>query len=124
MEQVLGEVCGQAVDVGFTPHLVPMDRGILGTIYAPPTSDAGTDELLATMREFYAGKPFVQIVEHLPTTKDVSGTNYCHITVRRTKGYVTILSALDNLIKGASGVAVQNFNLMAGYPETTGLIPA
>jgi N-acetyl-gamma-glutamyl-phosphate reductase len=124
MEQVLGEVCGQAVDVVFTPHLVPMDRGILGTIYARPTSDAGTDELLATMREFYAGKPFVQIVEHLPTTKDVSGTNYCHITVRRTKGYVTILSALDNLIKGASGVAVQNFNLMAGYPETTGLIPA
>ena len=79
---------------------------------------------LGVMREFYAGKPFVHVVDHLPATKDVSGTNFVHMTVRRTKGVLTVIAVLDNLIKGASGVAVQNFNLMAGFPETTGLIPA
>ncbi len=124
IEQVLSDVSGQTVDVVFTPHLVPMDRGILATIYARPTGNQSDAELLGVMREFYAGKPFVHVVDHLPTTKDVSGTNYVHMTVRRTKGVLTIVAVLDNLIKGASGVAVQNFNLMAGYPETTGLIPA
>lgn len=124
IEQVLSDVSGRSVDVVFTPHLIPMDRGILATIYAVPTSDAPEAELLAAMRDFYEATPFVQVVDHLPSTKDVSGTNYCHLTIRRTKGHVTVISVLDNLIKGASGVAVQNFNLMAGYSETTGLIPA
>lgn len=124
IEQVLSDISGSTVDVVFTPHLIPMDRGILATIYARPTGSQSDQELLATMREFYAGKPFVQVVDHLPGTKDVSGTNYVHMTVRRTKGYLTVIAVLDNLIKGASGVAVQNFNLMAGFPETTGLIPA
>jgi len=123
IEQVLSAISGDEVDVVFTPHLVPMDRGILATIYARPTTDASDAALLAAMREFYEGKPFVQVVDHLPATKHVTETNYCHITVRRTKGVITILSVLDNLIKGASGVAVQNFNLMAGFPETTGLLP-
>lgn len=124
IEQVLSDTSGEAVDVVFTPHLVPMDRGILATIYARPTTDASNEDLLSAMREFYSGKLFVRVVDHLPATKDVSGTNFCHITARRTKGYVTVLSVLDNLIKGASGVAVQNFNLMAGFPESTGLDPA
>lgn len=124
IEQVLSTVSGQGVDVIFTPHLVPMDRGILATIYARPTGNQTNGELLAAMREFYAGKPFVHVVDHLPTTKDVSGTNYVHMTVRRTKGLLTIIAVLDNLVKGAAGVAVQNFNLMAGFLETTGLIPA
>lgn len=124
IEQVLSDVSGQTVDVVFTPHLVPMDRGILATIYARPTGNQTEQALLGTMREFYAGRPFVHVVDHLPATKDVSGTNYVHMTVRRTKGVLTIVVVLDNLIKGASGVAVQNFNLMAGFPETTGLIPA
>lgn len=124
IEQVLTTVGGEDVEIVFTPHLTPMDRGILATIYARPTTDASEEDLKHAMREFYAGKPFVKVVDHLPATKDVSGTNYCHITVRRTGEYITILSVLDNLIKGASGVAVQNFNLMAGYPEITGLIPA
>jgi N-acetyl-gamma-glutamyl-phosphate reductase len=124
IEQVLSDVSGEAVDVVFTPHLVPMDRGILATIYARPMTDVSTEQVLSAMRGFYSGKPFVRVVDHLPATKDVSGTNFCHITARRTKGYVTVLSVLDNLIKGASGVAVQNFNLMAGFPETTGLDPA
>lgn len=124
IEQVLTTISGETVDVVFTPHLTPMDRGILATIYARPTTNASESELLASMRQYYEGRPFVEIVDHLPATKHVTGTNYCHITVRRTKGVITILSVLDNLIKGASGVAVQNFNLMAGYEETTGLIPA
>jgi N-acetyl-gamma-glutamyl-phosphate reductase len=128
IEQVLSTVAGTAVDVIFTPHLMPMDRGILATIYAVPTgtpaasSSRDAKPLLDAMREFYAGKPFVRIVDHLPKTKDVSGTNYCDITVRCVKDRVLVLSALDNLVKGAAGVAVQNFNLICGYDETTGLM--
>ncbi|MFP6762325.1 MAG: N-acetyl-gamma-glutamyl-phosphate reductase [Planctomycetaceae bacterium] len=124
IEQVLSDISGQAVDVIFTPHLVPMNRGILATIYARPTRNLPEDDILRTMREFYTGHPFVRVVNHLPATRDVTGTNYCHLTARRTKSLITVLSVTDNLIKGASGVAVQNFNLMAGFPETTGLIPA
>jgi N-acetyl-gamma-glutamyl-phosphate reductase len=124
IEQVLTTVSGDQVQIVFTPHLTPMDRGILATIYARPATDASEEDILASMREFYSGRPFIKVVDHLPATKHVSGTNYCHMTVRRTGEYITVLSVLDNLIKGASGVAVQNFNLMAGYPETTGLLPA
>lgn len=124
IEQVLSDLSGKEVDVVFTPHLTPMDRGILATMYARPTRDASDADLKNAMREFYSGKPFVHVVDHLPATKDVKETNFCHVTAKRTKGFVTVLSVTDNLIKGASGVAVQNFNLMAGYPETTGLNPA
>jgi len=124
IEQVLSEVSEQNVDVVFTPHLIPMDRGILATIYARPSTEASEAELMSVLRDFYAQEPFVHVVDHLPATKDVTGTNYCHITLRRTKEFVTVLAVLDNLIKGAAGVAVQNFNLMAGFPETTGLLPA
>lgn len=123
IEQVLSDFSGKPVDVVFTPHLTPMERGILATIYARPVDDASEDRLLEALREFYADKPFVQVVDHIPATKDVTGTNQCHITLKRTKGIVTIFAVLDNLIKGASGVAVQNFNLMAGFPETEGLFP-
>ena len=128
IDQVLTQVSGQSVEVIFTPHLTPMDRGILATIYAKPTSrakpasDASQADLLAAIKEFYAGKPFVRVVEHLPRTKDVTHTNYCDITVRVVKDRVIVLAVLDNLIKGAAGVAVQNFNLMCGHAETTALI--
>jgi N-acetyl-gamma-glutamyl-phosphate reductase len=122
IEQILTLSTGRDVQVIFTPHLVPMDRGILCTIYATPTKDATEDQLLDAMREFYADKPFVRIVEHLPATKDVSGTNFCDITVRLVKGRMIVFSCTDNLIKGASGVAVQNFNLMHGFDETTALL--
>ena len=122
IEQILTLSTGRDVQVIFTPHLVPMDRGILCTIYATPTKDATEDQLLDAMREFYAEKPFVRIVEHLPATKDVSGTNFCDITVRQVKGRLIVFSCTDNLIKGASGVAVQNFNLMHGFEETAALL--
>lgn len=122
IDQVLSTASGQQVRVIFTPHLIPMDRGLLCSIYARPAKQASEDEMLDAMRSFYEGKPFVRIVEHLPSTKDVANTNYCDITVRVTRGQVIVLSCLDNLIKGAAGVAVQNFNLMGGFDETTGLV--
>jgi N-acetyl-gamma-glutamyl-phosphate reductase len=123
IEQVLGEACGTAVEAIFTPHLIPMDRGIIATIYARLTRPVSDNELLAAVRTFYAGKPFIRVVDHLPSTKDSSGTNFCDITVRQARGQAIIISCLDNLIKGAAGVAVQNFNLMCGFDETTALLP-
>lgn len=122
IEQILTEVSGTPVEVIFTPHLTPMDRGILATIYATPTQEVTEAQLLSTMREFYKQKPFVKVVEHLPKTKDVANTNFCHMTVRIVRGKVLILAVLDNLIKGAAGVAVQNFNLMCDFDETMSLM--
>jgi N-acetyl-gamma-glutamyl-phosphate reductase len=122
IEQVLSTASGQPVEVIFTPHLIPMDRGIFATIYARPTTDADEKSLLSTIRKFYEGRPFVRVTERIPQTKAVSGTNYFDLTVRVVRDRVILLAALDNLVKGAAGVAVQNFNLMCGYPETDGLI--
>ncbi len=122
IEQILGRACGKKVEVIFTPHLAPMDRGILSAIYARPTRALTEPEVLTCLREFYAGQPFIRIVNHLPATKDTSHTNFVDITARIVKGRVVLISAEDNLIKGASGAAVQNFNLMFGFPETTGLL--
>jgi len=121
IELVLSKVGGKPVQVLFTPHLVPMDRGILTTTYSRPLAAASETELFEMFRTFYASHPFVRIVEHLPATKDAAQTNFCDITVRVVKGRVITISCLDNLIKGAAGAAVQNFNLMYGYPETMGL---
>lgn len=114
------------VAVTFTPHLVPMTRGILATIYAPLASDTTTaQEVLTAFREVYADAPFVVVREpgEYPSTKDVYGSNFCHIgaTVDTHTKMVVITSAIDNLVKGASGQAIQNMNLMLNLPETTGL---
>jgi len=121
IDQILTAVAGTKVEVIFTPHLVPMDRGILTTTYSRPTREVGEDEILEVLREFYADEPFVRVIDHLPGTKDTMGTNYCDITARVVRGRVITISCLDNLVKGASGAAVQNFNLMYGYAETTAL---
>jgi N-acetyl-gamma-glutamyl-phosphate reductase len=124
IEQVLTDVTrgrGEAVEVIFTPHLVPMDRGIFATIYAQPKRPAVEHDLLALYRSFYASSPFIRVVGHLPATKDSAFTNFCDITVRVVKGRILILACLDNLIKGAAGVAVQNLNLMLGCAEETAL---
>jgi len=122
IEQVLSQVSGQKVEVIFTPHLVPMDRGILATIYADPARELAQSEVMQTLQDYYRGKTFVNVVDHLPRTKDVAGSNFCQITARVVHGKVMVFSVLDNLIKGASGVAVQNFNLMCGFDETTALL--
>ena len=122
IEQILARFTGQETSVIFTPHLVPMDRGILTTAYCVPTDPKITQaEIESALREFYADEPFVHIVKTLPGTKDVSGTNRTHIAVRVVRDRVVLVCVLDNLIKGASGAAVQNFNLMFGYPEISGV---
>jgi N-acetyl-gamma-glutamyl-phosphate reductase len=121
IEQILGRATGKQVDVIFTPHLTPMDRGILSAIYARPKKPSSQSDALAVLRDYYVAKPFVRIVEHLPATKFVAFSNYCDITARVVKGRLLLLSCIDNLIKGASGAAVQNFNLMFGFPEATAL---
>jgi N-acetyl-gamma-glutamyl-phosphate reductase len=122
IERILGIAAGGPVELIFTPHLVPMDRGILTTAYSRPKSPVTEEQVLQTLRDFYQDEPFVRVVDHLPGTKDSQGTNFCDITARVFRGRVLTISCIDNLIKGASGAAVQNFNLMYGYPETTALL--
>ncbi len=122
IDQLLSGAAGKPLEVVFTPHLVPMDRGILSTCYATPTGGASAEMLQGALAEFYAGEPFVHVGDRLPGTKDVAMTNNCCIAVRLVRGRVIVVSVIDNLIKGASGAAVQNFNLMHGFPETTALV--
>jgi N-acetyl-gamma-glutamyl-phosphate reductase len=115
MEQVIG---GQVL---FTPHLAPMSRGILATCYARPV--APEVDPLGVLREAYAGEPFIVVSERLPSTKANRGANTAHLTARYDErtGWVIVLCALDNMVKGAAGQAVQCANLAAGLPETLGL---
>ena len=121
IELILGKSAGAGVEVVFTPHLVPMNRGILTTAYAEPKRSVTEAEVLEILRAFYADEPFVQVVDALPATKNVSGTNFCHVSARVVRDKIVTVSVIDNLVKGASGAAVQNFNLMYGYDETTAL---
>ncbi len=107
----------------FTPHLAPMNRGILATCYARPATEMGTDDVLAVLHDAYDGEPFVVVSGASPSTKATLGSNCAHLTARvddRT-GWVVVLCALDNLVKGASGQAVQCANIALGLPEATGL---
>ena len=123
IEQNLKTLTGLEVDVLFQPHLIPMDRGILSTIYATPTrEDVTGEQITEVLQAAYKDKPFVRVrTEVLPATKYVAMTNFCDIAARVAKGRVVLFSAIDNLIKGASGQAVQNMNLMFGLDETAGL---
>ncbi|MEK9969275.1 MAG: Asd/ArgC dimerization domain-containing protein, partial [Ferrovibrio sp.] len=106
-------------------HLMPMNRGMLSSIYVKTKPGVSADDLRATLLKRYADEPFVQILPQgvSPQTRHVRGTNTCHIGVfsDRIKGRAMIFSVIDNLMKGASGQAVQNFNVMYGLPETMGL---
>ena len=121
IDRVLSMASDQTVEVLFTPHLVPMDRGILSTIYATPKGDATPASVMAALKEAYANEPFVSAVDAPPATKHVTHTNRCHVYGTVVRGKVLLVSVIDNLIKGASGAAVQNFNLMCGFDETTAL---
>jgi len=125
IEQTLARAADRPVTLTFTPHLVPMTRGILCTMYAKMTGDY-TDGVFAELyRQFYEGRPFVRVRKPgtYPATKEVFGSNYCDIgfSADPRTGRVTILSAIDNLVKGAAGQAIQNLNLMMGWEETRGL---
>ena len=122
MDQFLSGAAGKPVEVLFTPHLTPMERGILSTIYATPQTGVSEEQLRDHLAQFYQDMPFVRVVDKPPATRQVSGTNFCDIALCVGRGRVTIMSAIDNLIKGASGAAVQNFNLMCGFEETLALL--
>jgi N-acetyl-gamma-glutamyl-phosphate reductase len=119
IEQVTG------AQVLFTPHLAPMNRGILATCYARPVngSSLSTQSLLDALKTFYANEPFVVVRSESPSTKATLGSNAVHITARYDErtGYVVVISVLDNLCKGASGGALQAANVALGLPETSGL---
>jgi len=121
IEYQVSRIAKKPLAVTFVPHLVPMERGILATIYAKLKKKAALPTLY---KEFYKGEHFVRVREdRLPNTKFVAGTNYCDISVEvnAATGQVIVLSAIDNLVKGAAGQAVQNMNLVFGLEETTGL---
>jgi N-acetyl-gamma-glutamyl-phosphate reductase len=125
IEQELSEIAGSPVVISFTPHLVPMVRGILTTAYAKLDGAMDTAALIDIYRGFYRKSPFVVILGEgeYPATKNTQGSNYCHIGLKvddRT-GRVVVVAAIDNLVKGAAGQAVQNMNLMCGLDERTGL---
>jgi N-acetyl-gamma-glutamyl-phosphate reductase len=122
IEQVIGRHASAAPQVIFTPQLAPMDRGILSTIYIRPKKPLAEGDVMKLLRDAYAGERFVRVVDHLPATKDTVDTNFCDITARVVRGRVLLISCLDNLVKGAAGAAVQNFNVLFGHPETAGLL--
>ncbi|MBM3490075.1 MAG: N-acetyl-gamma-glutamyl-phosphate reductase [Alphaproteobacteria bacterium] len=125
IEQVLSLAAGQQITVNFTPHLMPMSRGILSSIYVRMTPGVSADDLRQTLIERYADEPFVRVVARgvSPATRHVRGSNHCLVGVfaDRVPGRAIILSVIDNLVKGASGQAVQNMNVMFGLEETSGL---
>jgi N-acetyl-gamma-glutamyl-phosphate reductase len=124
LDQEFSLAAGREVIVSFTPHLVPMNRGIFSTIYVRGRK-ASPDDLHALLAKSYAGEPFVHVLPlgTLPQTRHVRGSNmtFIGLAADRIAGRAIIGSALDNLTKGASGQAVQNMNVMLGVPETAGL---
>jgi N-acetyl-gamma-glutamyl-phosphate reductase len=122
MEQIATEITGANVDVLFQPHAGPFDLGILSTIYCEPKEKITNEKLAELYKTFYAKEHFVQVLNTAPMLKDVAKTNYCHIYPAVCKDKIVIFSAIDNLIKGASGQAIQNMNIMYGFDETSGLM--
>jgi len=122
IEQELSLLAGGNVMISFTPHLIPLSRGIISTIYLSLAKKA--EDVLAMYRDFYEGETFVRVTSSLPDTKNVELTNFCDISARvdpRTNRLI-VVSVIDNLTKGAAGQAVQCLNLVCGYDETTGLL--
>ena len=122
--QTLERIAHRSVDLLFVPHLVPMDRGILVTCYAQLFQSHDTDALKKLYLDFYEDEPFVRVHadDAIPGTKQVFDTNFCDIAVRGVGGTAVVIACIDNLIKGASGQAVQNMNIMFGLDETLGLM--
>jgi N-acetyl-gamma-glutamyl-phosphate reductase len=125
IEQELSIFCGEKIVIQFTPHLVPVNRGIVTTIYLQPRTKTSLEEVSSLFERAYHDEPFVRLLgnERLPDTKNVVGTNFIDIAwkIDNRTGRVVVMSALDNIVKGASGQAIQCFNVICGFPETTGL---
>lgn len=125
IEQVLSDQAGEPVTVTFTTHLVPMTRGIMSTMYAPLKGEYTDQDFIDVYKQYYENRSFVRIRDKgiWPATKEVFASNYCDIgfAVDERTGRVTIISVIDNIVKGAAGQAIQNLNLMMGWDEQTGL---
>ncbi len=125
MEQELSLLAGEALTISFTPHLLPVNRGILSTIYGSLKKEVSTAELLNVYGDFYKKERFVTLCREgvLPNISSVRGTNYCHIglTVDERTKRVIVISTIDNLVKGGAGQAIQNMNLLCGFPEELAL---
>ena len=126
INQVVSKLSGKKLKVTFVPHLLPLNRGILETIYLKKNKDVrgSAKSFIKLYKKFYKKEPFVRIKEegYYPRLKDVVGTNFCDIGIKEDKDSVIIISVIDNLLKGASGQAVQNMNIMYKFPEQLGLI--
>ena len=126
INQELSKLAGRKIKVTFVPHLLPINRGILETIYLnrAPNSKLKTPNLISLYKKFYKKEPFVRIRDEgdFPQIKDVAGTNFCDIGIKDSADTVIIIAAIDNLLKGASGQAVQNMNIMYKFPEHTALL--
>lgn len=124
IEQELSTASGEKVVITFVPHLAPMNRGIHSTIFVRPKGSTSAKDVEACWEKAYAKETFVRVSHSLPDVKNVNGTNFCDLAVRYDEraGQLILLSALDNLVKGAAGQAVQNFNIMAHLSETEGLL--
>ena len=126
MQMALSRHTGAEVELLFTPHLAPMNRGVLATCYARPTGEETTEQLLEAMADAYQDEPFIVVSESIPSTKATLGSNSVHLTVRRDDrtGWIVAIGALDNLVKGAAGQAIQCANLATGIDEPAGLAVA
>lgn len=121
IEQIAADLSGDEVSVVFQPHVGPFDRGILSTVYCKPNAAASQADLRKVFEDFYEKERFVRIRSEAPAIKDVTGTNYCHLFAAAVKELIVVFSAIDNLLKGASGQAVQNMNIISGLDEKLGL---
>ncbi len=121
MQEVAAAIADGPVNILFQPHVGPFDRGILSSVYCEPKKDMTNESLSELYAEFYKDEPFVQLCNASPGVKDVAGTNYCHVYPVVTKGKIVVFSAIDNLVKGASGQAIQNMNIIFGMDESSGL---
>jgi len=126
INQELSKLAGKKISVTFVPHLLPLNRGILATIYVKKSqkSKVKSQNLTALYKKFYKKEPFVRIrdEEDFPRIKDVVGTNFCDIGIKESADSVIIIAAIDNLLKGAAGQAVENMNIMYKFPEYTALL--
>jgi N-acetyl-gamma-glutamyl-phosphate reductase len=125
IEQELSLLAAIDIKITFTPHLLPISRGILSTVYAQLLPEFNRDSLQDLYRDMYAGEPFVRLLPpgNLPATQYVRGSNFCDLaySIDERTGRIIVLSAIDNIVKGAAGQAVQNMNIMCGFAETAGL---
>jgi len=122
IQQIVSTLAEAPVSVLFQPHVVSMDRGIAETIYCKPRAEVAQKDLLPLYRDFYAEEPFVRVLDSPPRTKSVAFSNFCDVYAAAAKNSIVVFSAIDNLVKGAAGQAIQNMNIICGLPETMGLL--